>query len=364
MKWNPGIEYELEDTSMLYSMAVGNGGKLHVWSRNSKGDLLTQGYDHGGKLDHALLLSAKFKHHTDRFQDHKDHDRGLLLVRIDGDEQLALSSPHDQRILLGSHVFNTWSVGWQASTKWLGIKKVSGQPKPSIMVRGKPGQIIAANYKDYSCKTVSIFDTTQIPFRVVVSEIQLQMEIRDMCYCELPGVGGALAVSGGNKNLSMCKLDSGEILWDRKLFFSGSGVCSDNGGRIYVSEMESARHWFSQTRIYVFSADSGSLLQVVIGNGYYHMDLKFDGAGDPDLSQNSPLRYIPDPGITVYGPDIKYGNDALGKRDLESVSGTVLQEFKDKKLGWARGINLCWDEHTKSIIIGHGSKISYFQIEF
>ncbi len=382
VKWNPGIEYELEDVQQCYNMTMGDSGELLVWVKTqSNNELRAQAYDQGGELQYALLCPSKCKHHGR--PNIKVVDQTLAEVTIDGESQIALSCWECQRIYLWSRHTDKWSVAWKPLTKWLGIKKVDGQPTPATMIKGKPGQLIAGNgefmggmikvNKNLGLKeekTVGIFDTTQVPFRLAVQQIKpdlnhpmITMSLHDMCYCDLPGVGGAIAIVGSGGLLSMHSLENGKLLWtvgDRdarrgweKSKVAGTkwspvGVCSDNRGRLYVAD--SGRDYGEDSgpgkaaRIVVFSAASGSLLQVVLGNG------QWEGS-----QEKNDFRYIAQPGITVYGPDIKY-ND-------EGVSGTVLQDFKEKQLGQLERIR--WDEHTQSIIINQDeTKISYFQIEF
>ena len=226
------------------------------------------------------------------------------------------------------------------------------------MCHGKPGQIIVIGCQ----KTrISIFDITQVPFHLVVPELKLNMRAEYfgyICYFDLPGVGDAIAFTDSmfDRTLCMYSLDREALLWTiggldegRHLvkvadgYWSPLGVCSDNRGRLYVSD------GFND-RIIVFSAASGSVLQVVQGRG--HMEL-VKGRGI----------WVADPGITVYGPDIKY-ND--GNPEKGVASGSVLQEIKEHSL--ERHYDLCWHEETKSIIIHSDNVesciISFFQMEY
>ncbi len=230
-----------------------------------------------------------------------------------------------------------------------------GQPMPYTMCQGKPGQIIAWNLQG-EANSVSIFDITQIPFRVVVPQMELGTRAWHMCYCELPGVGAALAVTSGLQEckLSMFSLDSGELLWsvggkDKRWLqvnvagteWVPKGVCGDNRGRLYVAD-------YDNHRIIVLSAASGSVLQVVHCRRHWEV-----GQG-----------WVSDPGVTVYGADIEYEWDDY-KLHKELISGSVLQEVEDKHshLLWPKDIY--WNEDTKSVIVRNtNEKIIHFQIEF
>ncbi len=101
------------------------------------------------------------------------------------------------------------------------------------------------------------------------------------------------------------------------------GVCSDNRGRLYVADSSEYNK-----RIIVLSAASGSVLQVVQGRGHWK-----------EGRYTNECAWVNDPGITVYGPDIKYKDDEP-KQGVES--GTVLQEIKHQHL-YQHGF-LCWNE--------------------
>ena len=173
------------------------------------------------------------------------------------------------------------------------------QPWPHTMCIGKPGQMIARNMKGDE-KSVVVFDITQIPFRVVVPEIKLGMKAKYLCYLDIPGKGGVLAVSDQHK-LCLFSMDSGDLLWSFECEDEGQerpeaagatwephGVCTDNRGRLYVADK-------INDRIIVFLAVSGSLMQ--------------------EIEHESP----------------KY---------------------------------LCWYESTKSVIVGNHRDISYYHVTF
>ena len=192
--------------------------------------------------------------------------------------------------------------------------------------------------------SVSVFDITQIPFRLVVAEMKLGMRANHLCYCDLPGVDDALAVADGSitsdrNKLSMFSLKSGGLLWSvgnknergqsvkvvGAVEWRPEGVCSDNSGRLYVADNK-----YGNNRIIIFAAGTGSLLQVIQGRG--HRGIHY--------------YWVAEPGIKVFGPDIKYRDD---KPEKGVVSGSVLQEIKHSKLGLPRYIS--WDENTKSVIV-------------
>ncbi len=307
-----------------------------------------QWYDQQGNMIHALPSPSQ-----EEFWDLK-----VLAVEVGGKQQVALSSDWEQCIWLGSRDTNEWSVAWQATgEKW--SEEREGQPRPAAMCQGKPGQIIAYNMQG-DCRSAVVFDITQIPFRVVVQEMKLGMMACHLCYCELPGVGGALAVAG-NIQLSMFSMVSGECLWsiggkdeswdEKGLLVKVAGaewspyaVCSDNRGRLYVAD-------YDNTRIVVVSAASGSVLQVVQGKCHWGIL-----EGDEDEEET----WVVDPGMTVYGADIKYKDDEPVKG---TVSGTVLQELENHHLMWPT--DSCWNENTKSVIVKNCYReIIYFKIEF
>ncbi len=252
---------------------------------------------------------------------------------------------------ISSHDAGAWTVAWKA-THVLGIKKKKGQPRPYSMCQGRQGQIIACN-KHGEETSVTVFDITQVPFKVVVPELDLGMNAGDLCYCDLPGIGGALAVTDGMYGHKLCMfsldccapgLDSGALLWTvggAGVKVAGAewdprGVCTDNRGHLYVAD------WGNHCVI-VLSAASGTVLQVLQRTGHW------EGAA-----------WVLDPGTTVYGPDIAYKEN----RPRNGVmSGTVVQEIKERQIG--RPIHVCWHEEGKSIIVATAvGKISHFNITF
>ncbi len=300
--WNPGRQYQMNGVIWCYSMTVTATGEMVVWVKTENETWEARWYDTRKKLIHTLPTPPQCGR---RF-------RGLsvLAIEVGGKEQVVSCSPYDQCIWLGSLGTKTWSVAWQANGEE-GSEERKGQPTPYRMCQGKPGQIFAYNWRNYMQEdetNVSVFDITQIPFRLVVPEIKLGMHVWDLSYCELPGVGGALAVTDGNDGYKLCmfSLDSGALLWSlggknerrRPVKVAGAewwpdGVCSDNRGRLYVADN-------NNNRIIVLSAASGLVLQ----------EIKHQYLEQPDY--------------------------------------------------------LCWDEQTKSIIVGteNTCKISYFKIAF
>ena len=345
MKWNPGKQYHMEGVKECYSLTVTAAGEVVVWMETDS-YIGAQWYDQQGKLIQTSPPPPQHGHNS----------LSVLAVEMDGKQKVVLSYPDSQCIWLGSQDAATWGVAWQATGEEESEER-EGQPKPYRMCQGKPGQIIAQNVQG-EVASVSVFDITQIPFHVVVPEMKLRgnmMTAVNMCYCDLPRVGGALAVTDGYK-LCMFSLDSGELLWSVRGrderghsvmvagVWSPYGVCSDNRGRLYVAD-----YYMGNNRIIVLSAASGSVLQVVQGKGHW------EGHS-----------WVSDPGITVYGPDIEYKNNEP-KEGV--VSGSVLQEFKNHKLGMP--YHLCWHEQSKSIVVYHNTEsnpiqkhcISYFHVK-
>ncbi len=330
MMWNPGKQYQMDGVDICYSMTVMAAGEVVVWvgTRNWETQSYTyeaRWYDQQGKLIHTAPPPPKCGH---------EH-LSVLAVEVGGKQQVAISCYQCQCIWLGSRGAEKWSVAWQATGEE-GSEERRGQPKPHTMCQGKPGQIIAWNGDE---KSVVVFDITQIPFRVVVPEMKLGMEARYLCYCELPRVGGALAVTDGASGykLSMFSLNSGLLLWSvggedvrvQRVKVAGvewwpKGVCSDNRGRLYLAD-------YYNNRIIVLSAASGLVLQVMQGWEEWVAGRKWRQTF---------------PGITVYGADIKYNGEPW-----ERVSGTVLQEFKQQYLG--EPDSLWWHEPSKSIVVYH-----------
>ena len=297
VKWNLGIQYQMKGVE-CNSLTVTTAGEVVVWVGTESNTWEIQWYNQQGKLIHTAPSPPQCGHYGE--------DLSVLAVELGGKQQVALSCWLCQCIWLASQDTRAWSVAWQATGE-KGSEERKGQPMPRTMCYGKPGQIIAWNMQG-EWKSVSVFDITQIPFRLVVPEMKLGTSAEHLCYCDPPGVGGALAVTDFISDYKLCmfSLDSGELLWTlggldewgEPLKVAGAhwapqGVCSDNRGRLYVAD-------FGDNRIIVLSAASGSVLQ----------EIKHQHVEDP--------RY------------------------------------------------LCWDEQSKSIIVGTliVGKISYFQIVF
>ena len=206
-------------------------------------------YDLEGKLLHTLDCPFEY-----------DNNIRAAAVTVDGKPMVALSCWQSQCIWLGSRHAREWTVAWQASGE-KGSEERKGLPRPTAMCQGKAGQIIAQN----GCpagqghrKSVSVFDTTQIPFRLVVLQMKLDMDGRYLCYYDLPGIGATLAATDNSK-LAMFIMDSEELMnevgvkelgthWEPK------ALCSDERGRLYVADQEN-------NSIIVMSAQSGAVLQ-------------------------------------------------------------------------------------------------------
>ena len=345
VKWSPGKDYQMEGVWLCRSLTVMTAGEVVVLVRTQKGKLEVRWYNQQGKLLHTAPRPPQ----CDKFHAHLS----VLAVEVGGKQQVALSCWECECIWLGTggtggfgkilrKVTGAWSVAWEPT----GAKERGRQPRPGVMCQGKPGQIIAVN--GYDGESVSVFDIMQIPFRLVVPEIKLGMQAEYLCYCELPGIGEVLAVTDGNIQYKLCmfSLDGGTPLWSvgdkvkmgKSVKVAGAewwpvGLCSDNRGRLYVADCEEGTN-----RIIVFSAASGSVLQVVQGRGHW----EYVGRR---------RSWVADPGITVYGPDIKYKDDEPEKG---VTSGSVLQEFKNEYL--EQPWHLCWHEQSQSIIVGSFSK--------
>ncbi len=239
-------------------------------------------YDQEGNLLHTLPQPTRCQHGS---------NMRILAVTLFREQQVVLSCQECQCIWIGSNGLEAWRIGWQAA-QWMGIKKKSGQPRPHSMCQGAPGQIIVYNLRQSHVKwevaNVSVFDIKQIPFKMVVPKIALGSRAFSPCdlrYCDLSGVGGVLAVLEGDwlHQLYMFSLDSGALLWK----FGGwdnlgrrmkvdtvewrpRGICTDNRGRLYVADSRN-------NGIIVFSAASGTVLQIVEGLGHYEISKDFMG---------------------------------------------------------------------------------------
>ncbi len=328
--WNPGGQYQMDGVKLCYSLTVTAAGEVVVWVLTESDKFEAQWYNKQGNLIHTASCPSQREHKNIR----------VLAVEVGGKQQIALSCWECQCIWLGSRDTEKWSVAWKPSGEE-GSEERKGQPKPYTMCQGKPGQIIARNWQGESA---SIFDITQIPFRVVVEELKLWMYAQHLCRCDVPGVGGALTVSDGRYE-SKLNMYSGKLLWSiggedktgQRVKVAGAlwvprGVCGDNRGRLYVADEKEGNN-----RIIVLSAASGSVLQVVQGKGHWEVLKQREG---------SVREWVSDVGVTVYGADIKYEDDEPSQ-GVES--GTVLKEFKLERLG--RPIHLYWHEQSKSIVI-------------
>ena len=202
VRWSLDKQYEMERVRYCDSLIVTAAGEVVMWVQTQSDTHEARWYDQQGKLLHTAPRPPQCGHYA----------LSVLAVEVGGKQQVALSCDECQCIWLGSLGTQAWSVAWQATGE--GSEGRKGQPQPCTMCQGKPGQIIAWNCQGDK-KSVSVFDITLIPFRVVVPEMKLGMVARNLCYCELPGVGGAVAVTDWypEYKLSMFSLDSGALLW-------------------------------------------------------------------------------------------------------------------------------------------------------
>ncbi len=342
VKWNLSKEFKVEGVGYYSSMTVTAAGEVVMKVRPGDEGLESRyearWYDQQGKLLKTLSPQCEHGYH------------GVLATEISGKQHVAFTCRFCQCFWLGS--LEAWNISREATSKELEL---------NFICQGKPGQIIATT-ELYLEKSVTVFDITQIPFRMIEPEIKLGMAASYLCYCDIPGVGDALAVtdvSGRWGRLAMFSLDSGALLWSAggedgglsgylPLKVAGAnwtpyGVCTDNRGRLYVADL-------NNIRIIVFSVASGSVLQVVQGRGHW------EDVGDPGDSQD----WVVDPGITVYGSDIKYTDDNPEKG---VASGSVLQQIKDHSVGYPR--DLYWNEKGKSIYVcGIHKDIHVLQLAF
>ena len=162
----------------------------------------------------------------------------------------------------------SWNVIWRE-------EEGSPGPQPATMCQGKQGQIITWN-READGKGISMFNITEKRFYVAVPQLKLGLWPRHLCYCELPGVGGALAVTDyyTQHKLCMYSLERGTLLWTvggknkngewvkvAGAEWKPQGVCCDNRGHLYVADYNCYKE--GNNRILVFSAESGELIQEI-----------------------------------------------------------------------------------------------------
>lgn len=329
VKWNPVKHYEMAEIRECDYMTITDAGEAIFSVRKQKDTWEAQWYDQKGTLIHTLPRPVQCGAHRYTYR--------LLAIKVDAIQHVAIACPNCHCIFIGSLATEAWSMGWQASGEEGSVERKK-QPKPWSMWHGKPGQIIARDVRGDG-HSVCVFDIKNIPFRLVMPEIKLGMMAVGLCYCDLPGIGDAIAVTGGlDYNLCMFSLAKGDLIWsigerddngDRTMVAGAKWVpyeiCSDRRGRLYVADN------FADERIIVLSAVSGSVLQVIHSGGHYEKGY-----------------WMVEPGVTLYGPDIKYEyNEARNKL----ASGSVQQKFKDLQMG--RPLYLCWHENSTSIVLYH-----------
>ncbi len=346
-------------------MTVSSQGELIVLVESGTTCDMAQWYDRQGKLLHSLKYpdSCTSTHIS-------CYVTSILGVVLGGKDLLAFSCSQCQRIVVGTRGAGPYSVSWHAlgpekskqcqpgeaqnkvlrmvngpwSVAWEPKWEVNSgerkdQPIPGIMCHGKPGQIIATNNQG-SGDSVCVFDITQIPFHLIEPEMKVGMVPSDICYCNLSGVGGAVAVASTSRDymLSMYDMQSSALLWSIGRDKMNAGIpwvpdalCTDNRGRLYVAST-------NNHIIAVLSAASGSELQFLQGRGH-RQEVGRDHRGFKEH------RYFVDPGVTVVQAAIRYEDDMPCWDQVDSSS--VL--FEQKRLGRPRKI--CWDEQAKSIIL-------------
>ncbi len=316
-------QYQVTGINACYGLTVTDGGEVIVYTQKLLGPNIRidelRWYNHEG----LLLRTVPMPGQCDEM-----HHRSVLAIKVGGLDEVALSCWGCKCIYLGSwNERSFWSQAYPA-TESLGSENRDWQPRPYTMCWGKPGQIIVENYEEES---LSVFDITQIPFNRIVSEIKIGMWAGHLCYCNLPLAGDTLAVTDGimSKKLCMFSLDNGDPLWSvgrdekgRRAKVAGAeweprGVCTDNRGKLYVADCKEYNN-----RIIVFSAASGSILQVMQGRGHLESS-----------------QWVTDPGITVYEADIKYKED---KPEEGVHTGSVLREIETDHLESPK--YLCWHE--------------------
>ncbi len=286
---NTQYNIELTAGELCHGLTVTDAGEVVVYVEGSEKPV--RWYNLQGKRQHRL--SSPNRDGCRHGPGGCATDHNILAVTLAGEQQLALSCDKCQCIWLKSpgkgtfgkllrKVTGEWFVAWQALGEEYSEDREL-QPKPSMLCQGKPGQIIAVNGSPWI--SVSVFDSTRIPFGVVQPKLVLDIEARNLCYCEVPGVGDALAVTDHNDGgkLGMFSLESGKLLWSvggpdktkpiverfgQKAYttypplkvggteWTPTGVCCDNRGRLYVADQTEGN-----PRIIVFTADKGVILQ-------------------------------------------------------------------------------------------------------
>ena len=325
IRWHLVNQYGLEQIAICKSMAVAPTGEVAVFVLTQSHKSEVRWYSKEGKRLRTLPYPAKCKHEG------VVEDHSVLVVDLyEGAQPVGLSCDKCQCIWLQSpgkgtfgkllrKVTGEWYVAWEASGEEYSEEREL-QPKPSMLCQGKPGQIIAVNGEPWI--SVSVFDTTRIPFGVVQPKLVLDMEARNLCYCELPGVGDALAVTDHNNGgkLGMFGLESGKLLWSVGGPDTSKPIVERFGRKTYTT----------------------------------YPPLKVAG------SEWTPTGICCDYRGRLYVADQTEGNPRIIV--FSTASGSILQEFKHFGLGIPR--YLCWNESTKSIIVGtlQGS-ISYYKID-
>ena len=204
----------------------------------------------------------------------------MICISISGKQYVVLSCFNCQCIWHFSleSVEREWGVAWKASRKRgrSGSQEAKNKPRPGKMCQGKQGQIIALNGTSWDPEgvtSISVFDVTEIPFKVAVPHLSIALRAYYLCYCNIPQVGEAIAVTewyeGGGGQLCLHRLNDGKLLWSRggrdeagtpmevagDTWWAG-GVCSNGRDRVLLADADS-------NRVIVFNAGNGEVTQVI-----------------------------------------------------------------------------------------------------
>ena len=260
---------------------------------------------------------------------HQGLASGILSVDRSDEEQIVLSCSECQMIWLWAPGTPTWSVAWRAREigKNLFCKIMYGLHKlrlldrreeklrPWRMCRGVPGQIIAVN--GISGESVTVFDVTQIPFRVMMPEIKLNMTVKSMCF--IPDHDIHVLLWGCIRFLAVTDTSQLVLLRSRE-----DHVYSLNS--MHEMEVSGCKDICSTTKGHIFVIAHSGPVYAIDNHGVAHIK--------------------PDDGILVFS----------GKK------GELLQEMKHDEMDWPD--NVFWCDKMAQLIVKHDQdKISYFEIK-
>ncbi len=286
-EWSIKNRIKIVDLKRCFAMTVTESGDFIIWGRPDSGKDELWWFTKKGTIKHKILMPSTCKCKT-------IDCINIVCASILGKKSLVVSCYKCQCIWYLEVETKNWSIAWKASRKRAISNGAEGQkhptPVPRRMCLGKPGQIIAVNgiasegpYAD----SVSMLDITQIPFKVVVPLLKLTLLPHYLCYCNIPLIGEAIAVTqwyGGGAwggKLCMYNLNNGTLLWDvggkdetgHPVEVKGAkwwpgGICSNGTDCVFLADAAS-------NRILVFDAADGEVIQVIEHN-HVPWDISWD----------------------------------------------------------------------------------------